>query len=136
MAETADVVQQHITAFNARDTEADPWSADAEMIAPGASLKGRAEVLGFLGVFQEAFPDGRLEIRKLLVDGTAAAVEGTFIGTHNGILHSPAGDVPPTGKPVEFRWAAAYETGGSELLSEHLYFDQLDFLAQLGLLPS
>ena len=47
----------------------------------------------------------------------------------------PICDIPPTGKPVELRWAAAYEVSDSELLSEHLYFDQMDFLSQLGLVP-
>jgi predicted ester cyclase len=135
MSGSGDVVRTHIEAFNARNIEAEPWAQDAEMVAPGASVNGREAVLGFLGVFQEAFPDGRLEIRRLLVDGDGAAAEGSFAGAHDGVLHSPDGDVAPTGRRVEFRWAAAYEVRGSELLSEHLYFDQMDFLAQLGLLP-
>ena len=131
-----DVVVQHIEAFNSRNPESDPWSNDAEIVAPGARFKGRENVLGFLGAFQEAFPDGRLDLKRLLVDGSFAAAEGTFIGTHNGVLHSPAGDIPATGKPVEFRWASAYEVREQEMLSEHLYFDQMDFLGQLGLLPA
>jgi predicted ester cyclase len=51
------------------------------------------------------------------------------------VLHTPNGDVAPTGKPVEFRWAAVYEVEGEELISEHLFFDQMDLLGQLGLLP-
>jgi predicted ester cyclase len=134
MSGSGDVVQRHIEAFNARDAESEPWSADAEMVAPGATVTGREAVLGFLGVFQEAFPDGRLEIRHLLADGTSAAVEGAFVGTHDGVLHSPDGDIAPTGRAIEFRWAAAYQVRGEELLSEHLYFDQMEFLGQLGLL--
>ena len=41
----------------------------------------------------------------------------------------------PTGKAVELRWASAYEVNGAALTSEHLYFDQMDLLSQLGLLP-
>lgn len=135
MSGSGDVVRRHVEAFNVRDADAEPWASDAEMVAPGASVSGRDAVLGFLGVFQEAFPAGRLEIRHLLSDGPSVAAEGTFAGDHDGVLHSPEGDVPPTGKPVEFRWAATYEVRGDELLSEHLYFDQMEFLAQLGLLP-
>ncbi len=126
---------RHIEAFNARDQDAEPWAADAQIVAPGASVSGRDEVLGFLSVFQEAFPSGRLEIKQLLADGPAAAAEGHFVGTHDGVLHTPNGDVAPTGKPVEFRWAAVYEIDGEELKSEHLFFDQMDLLGQLGLLP-
>ncbi|MGX6450100.1 ester cyclase [Patulibacter sp. S7RM1-6] len=132
---TQDVIERHLAAFNARDRDADPWTADAEMVAPGAAVQGRDAVLGFLGVFQEAFPDGRLSVHRWVVDGTDAAVEGRFVGTHDGVLHAPDGDVPPTGRPVEFRWSAAYEVRGDELASEHLYFDQVELLSALGLLP-
>lgn len=135
MAGAGDVVTQHIEAFNGRDREGEPWADGAELVAPGASVSGRDEVLGFLDVFQEAFPDGRLEVGRLLVDGSSVAVEGMFVGTHDGVLHSPDGDIAPTGKAVELRWASAYEVSGAALASEHLYFDQMDLLGQLGLLP-
>ena len=135
MAGSGDVVLRHIEAFNERDRDGDPWAADAEIIAPGGAFKGRDNVLGFLGAFQQAFPDGRLEVKKLLVEGSSAAAEGTFAGTHDGVLPSPEGDVAATGKSVEFRWAAVYAVDSDELSSEHLFFDQADLLGQLGLLP-
>ena len=135
MPDAKDVILKHIAAFNDRDSDAEPFAADAEMVAPGAQVSGRDDVIGFLGVFHEAFPDGRLEVKKLLSDGPAAAAEGTFVGTHDGVLHTPNGDVAPTGRAIEFRWAAVYATDGDALKSEHLFFDQMDFLGQLGLLP-
>jgi predicted ester cyclase len=78
----------------------------------------------------------RLEVKQLLVDGSVAAAEGTLAGTHNAVLHSPAGDIPATGKTVELRWGAIYEVRDSEMLYEHLYFDQMELMGQLGLLPS
>ena len=123
--------------LNDRNSDADPWAADAQMVAPGdQTASGRDEVIGFLAVFQEAFPDLRLEIVQLLSDGTAAAAEGTLTGTHDGVLLTPGGDVPPTGRGVKLRWAAVYTTDGDTLKSEHLFFDQMDFLGQLGLLPA
>ncbi|MBA3842855.1 MAG: ester cyclase, partial [Actinobacteria bacterium] len=103
--------------------------------APGAHISGRDDVIGFLAVFQEAFPDLRLKLKQLLTDGAAAAAEGTLTGTHTGVLHAPNGDVAPTGRVLELRWAAVYVTEGDTLKSEHLFFDQMDFLGQLGLLP-
>ena len=136
MSDARDVVLKHIAAMNDRDSDADPWAADAQMVAPGAQVSGRDEVLGFLGVFHEAFPDLRLENVQLVVDGSAAAAEGTLTGTHDGVLHSPGGDIPPTGRRIELRWAAVYATDGDTLKSEHLVFDQMDFLGQLGLVPA
>jgi predicted ester cyclase len=135
MPDARDVILKHIAAVNDRDSAAEPWAADAELLAPGGHANGRDEIIGFLGVFQEAFPDLRLEIKRLLTDGSSAAAEGTIAGTHNGVLHTPNGDVAPTGRAVELRWAAVYVTEGDTLKSEHLFFDQMDFLGQLGLLP-
>jgi predicted ester cyclase len=135
MPNAREVILKHIAAVNDGDRDADPWAADAELVAPGGQASGRDEVIGFLGVFYEAFPNLRLEIKKLLTDGPAAAAEGTLKGTHGGVLHTPNGDVAPTGRAVELRWAAVYATDGETLKSEHLFFDQLDFLGQLGLLP-
>ena len=136
MPDTRDVILKHIEAVNAHDDEAEPWAADAELVAPGGGASGRENVLGFLGVFHEAFPGLRLEVDQLLTDGAAAAAKGLLRGTHSGVLHTPNGDVPPTGRSVELRWAAVYLTEGDTLKSEHLFFDQMDFLGQLGLLPS
>jgi predicted ester cyclase len=137
MPDAKDVILKHIHAMNDRDSSADPWAADAEMVAPGGGhATGRDEVIRFLGVFQEAFPDLRLEIKQLVTDGPDAAAEGTLAGTHDGVLHTPTGDVAPTGRAVELRWAAVYVTEGDTLKSEHLFFDQIDLLGQLGLLPA
>src|SRR5215213_11738123 len=115
MSDARDVILKHIAALNDRNSDADPWAADAEMVAPGAHASGRDEVLGFLGVFQEAFPDLRLEIEQIVSDGAAAAAEGTLTGTHDGVLHTPAGDVPATGRSVKLRWSAVYVTEGDTL---------------------
>lgn len=133
---TNEAVAKHIEAFNSRNPEAETFAADAELIAPGAVMKGRENILGFLSVFQQAFPDGRLEVKQSLVDGSLAVNEGSFVGTHTGVLQSPAGEIAPTGKAVNFRWTAVYEIRGSELAYEHLYFDQMELLGQLGLLPA
>lgn len=134
MADVKRVVEQHVEAFNGRQPNADPWSEDAEFIAPGATMHGRGEILGFLGAFQEAFPDARIEVSRLLGEGSVAAGEGRFMGTQTGTFRTPNGDVPPTGQRVEFRWMSSYEARGDELVSEHLFFDQTELLRQLGLM--
>ena len=136
MADPKHVVERHVAAFNAKDADAEPWSQDAEFVAPNASMRGREEVLGFLGVMWEAFPDGRLETSRLLVEGSDVAAEGRFIGTHTGVMRTPEGEIPATGRQVEFRWMSSYEVRGEELASEHLYFDQAELLGQLGLMPT
>ena len=113
MTDPKHVVERHVEAFNARDADADPWSEDAELVAPNASVYGREEVLGFLGVLWDAFPGGRLEISRLLAEGSAAA-EGRFIGTHTGVMRTPEGEVPATGRQVDFRWMSSYDVRGEK----------------------
>jgi hypothetical protein len=60
-------------------------------------MRGREEVLGFLGVMWDAFPDGRLETSRLLAEGSGVAAEGRFIGTHTGVMRTPEGEIPATG---------------------------------------
>lgn len=134
MTDARTVIEQHIDAFNNRTPDLEPWASDAEMISPGGSFTGRDGVLAFLSVFQQAFSDGKLVVDTMVVEGENASVEGRFEGQHDGPLHSPSGPVEATGRNVSFRWSATYVVNGSELVSEHLYFDQLDFLTQLGVL--
>jgi predicted ester cyclase len=136
MPDAKDVILKHIAAVNAHDDDADPWAVDAELVAPAGAATGRDNVLAVLSVFHEAFPDLRLEVKQLLADGPSAAAEGIIAGTHDGVLHTPDGDVAPTGRTVGIRWSAVYLTDGDALKSEHLFFDQMDFLGQLGLLPA
>jgi predicted ester cyclase len=68
--------------------------------------------------------------------GNTAIDEWTFMGTHEGPLRTPEGEsIPPTGKQVRFR-GSDFATVENGLIVEHrAYFDQMEMLAQLGLLP-
>jgi len=136
MPDLKQVVERHIAAFNARDEAGYPWTADFEFVQPGGTLKGREEGLAFVRGFCEAFPDARIELVSLISEDSVGAGEGTFAGTHTGVMRTPTGEVQPTGRRVEFRWMAMYGLAGDSLSSEHLYFDQAALLGQLGLMPS
>jgi hypothetical protein len=61
MPDAKDVILKHIAAVNDRDSSADPGAAGVELVAPGGQASGRDDVISFLGVFTEAFPDLRPE---------------------------------------------------------------------------
>jgi predicted ester cyclase len=133
MSELNQALGRHVAAFNTKDADAEPWGVDAEMVAPGAHSRGRQQILDWLGGYWEAFPDARLEIARSIEQGALVSAEGKMIGTHTGVLRTAQGEVPPTGRSVEIRFLAMYETEGDKLLSEHLYFDSAEFMMQLGL---
>ena len=117
MIDPKSVIERHVQAFGAKDGDAEPLNADAEMLAPVGQFRGRDQVLGFLGGFWEAFPDGRLEIVRSIAEGPFAAAEGILTGTHSGILRTPSGDVPATGRSVNLHWMAMYEIMSHSLAS-------------------
>ena len=136
MANARQAVERHIAAFNAKDQDAEPWSADAEFVTPGGRFEGRAQVLGFLKVYWDAFPDARLEVTRMIEDGELVTAEGMLIGTQTGALQTPDGEIPPTGRGVQIRWMSMYEVRGDEIASEHLYFDQVELMTQLGVMSA
>jgi ketosteroid isomerase-like protein len=70
------------------------------------------------------------------IAGDIAVEEGTFTGTHHGTLHSPAGDIAPTGRQVAVYYIHVLRYRDGEHVSFNLLFDRLLMLEQLGLLPA
>jgi predicted ester cyclase len=141
MAETAGTIQAaqwHDDAFNAHDPEARiaAMTPDIETVLPGGmTLLGSQQAIGFLQAFWEALPDAHINASSQVVEGDSIALEGTLTGTHTGTFRAPQGDIPPTGNRIELRYAAVKTVRDGKVASEHLYFDQLDFLQQLEALP-
>jgi predicted ester cyclase len=68
--------------------------------------------------------------------GDAAAVEGTFSGTHTGPLATPQGTIPATGRRVSISYCIVGRSRDGKLASGHNHFDLLGILAQLGVVPA
>jgi ketosteroid isomerase-like protein len=75
-------------------------------------------------------------VHALHLAGDVAVEEGTFTGTHRGVLHSPAGDIPPTGQPVAVPYVQVLRFRDGQHISFNLMFDRLLMLEQLGLIPA
>ena len=102
----------------------------------GMTLRGHDGYKQFLLGWAEAFPDSRTEITNLLTGEDHAIIEFIGRGTHTGTLHGPAGDIPPTGRKVEFRLCDVRGIKNGKFVSLHQYYDALGFMQQLGLIPS
>jgi ketosteroid isomerase-like protein len=113
---------------------------DAVWQVGGATLRGRDEIRGWLQPFWQAFTTSRHVLEHVYeVEPDRVMAEGTFTGTHDGPLPMPDGtELPPTGKAIAFRFAMSVERdpGAEVMRAVSIYFDQLDFLGQLGLLPA
>jgi predicted ester cyclase len=71
-----------------------------------------------------------------VISGDTAVTESTYRGTHTGTLRTPNGDIPATGKRVQGRQVTVQRVKDGQVWSEHLYFDQMEFLGALGLIPT
>jgi predicted ester cyclase len=98
--------------------------------------EGKAARIEFFGGWFSAFPDAHVEIHGVHVIDDVAVEEGTFTGTHDGVLRSPAGDIPPTGRPVKVDYIQVLHFRDGKHSSFNLMFDRLLMLEQLGLIPA
>ena len=83
-----------------------------------------------------AFPDAHVEVHAVHIINSIAVEEGKFTGTHNGVLHGPMGDIPPTGRPVKVDYIQVLHFRDGKHVSFNLMFDRLLMLEQLGLVPA
>jgi hypothetical protein len=80
--------------------------------------------------------DAHVKIRGLHIMRGVAVEEGTFTGSHDGVLQSPADDVPPTGCRVTVDYIQVLRLGAGRYAPFNLTYDRLLFLDQLGLIPA
>lgn len=133
-----EVGAKFIEAFNAHD-EARIRELNGEnsiIEAPGdVHLEGRDAATEYGMAWLRAFPDARLTVTHELTDGDWVIQEFTFEGTHGGTLSSPAGDIPATNKRLNGRGVQLFKVEGDVVTDTRLYFDQVEVMTQLGLMP-
>jgi len=137
MSEARDLAEAHVRAFNERDWNRAPdlYAPDLIAVDPSGTTTGIAEFLRHAQGFAAAFPDSRMEVGAIIESGDNAAVEGVYTGTHTGPLATPQGEVPPTGRALRLPICLVFEVAAGRIASNHAYYDQMTFAAQLGLLP-
>ena len=71
-----------------------------------------------------------------LRQGNVVVEQGTYGGTHTGTFRGPDGsEIPPTGKAMNVSFAAIFHVKDDKITSIRLYYDQIELLTQLGLMP-
>lgn len=138
MADARQVGADFVAAFNAHD-EARIRELNAEntvLEAPGdVRVEGREAATQYAWAWLKAFPDATITVKNELVSGDWVAQEFTFEGTHEDTLSGPAGDIPATHRRLNGRGVQVFLVEGETVADTRLYFDQVQVLTQLGLLP-
>lgn len=137
--ESKAIVEKGDKAFNAHDLEAiaRETAPDAELTASGdVRLKGPQAIKEYYAAWISAFPDAKSEIKNIFTQGNKVVIEGVFVGTHNGTLKTPMGDVPGTGRKVRGDYVQIFEVDRGLFKKIRLTFDQVQLMTQLGLAPA
>jgi ketosteroid isomerase-like protein len=136
---TREAFERGTDAFNAHDIHgfAEVLADDVVFTAPGGmNGEGKPAFVEFYGGWHSAFPDEHVEVHNVHFIDDVAVEEGTFSGTHDGVLHTPAGDIPPTGRSVSLDYIHVLRFRDGLHVSFNLIFDRLLMLEQLGLIPA
>ena len=134
-----DAFERGTRTFNAHDIDGfrEVLADDVIFQAPGGMRgEGKAACAEFFGGWFTAFPDAHVEVHNVCFIDDIAVEEGTFTGTHQGILQTPAGDIPPTGRSVAIDYIQVLRFRDGKHVSFNLVFDRLQMLEQLELIPA
>jgi predicted ester cyclase len=111
------------------------FDGDVVTIDPGAGRMDGIEAMRALGeAFLAGFPDGRLILERVAAEtDDTIVVQGTFAGTHTGVLAGPAGELPPTGRELRLPYCDIFVARDGRFVEHSMYYDQMTLLGQLGL---
>ena len=140
MAEAKQVLEEAIEYWNASDR--DRWETlyadDVVYEAPGGQrISGLADLKEqYFDALVTAAPDRVSRDVVLFAEGEYVIEQARYVGTHTGPLRSPGGpEIPATGKPFDFPFVAVFRVRDAKISSIRIYYDQLELLMQLGLIP-
>jgi steroid delta-isomerase-like uncharacterized protein len=138
MADARQVADAGTEAFNAHDENRirELYAPNVILEAPGGvKATGPEAATGYAMGWLNAFPDARITVHNQVASGDWVAEEFTFTGTHKETLSGPGGDIPATGRQITGRGTQVIRVENDKVAEFRLYYDQVDVLTQLGLMP-
>lgn len=94
----------------------------------GRTLTGVEQIREMVSGYLTAFPDLRMTIVQMLVEGDRCCTHWRASGTHNG----PMGDIEPTGKKIQIDGIIIGRFEGTKIAEEWESFDELAMMKQIG----
>jgi len=139
MPEVKDTTDRFVAAFNAHDEKALAalHADDIKFNAPGdfKATNGK-DATAYATTWLKAFPDGKMKVRSEITSGPWVVQEVQMEGTHTAPLDTPNGPLAPTYKKVLGYGVQLLRVENGKIAEARIYFDQLDQMKQLGLIPT
>ncbi|HWH34868.1 MAG TPA: nuclear transport factor 2 family protein [Acidimicrobiales bacterium] len=112
------------------------YAPQAVLVAPEGTFKGRSQIAEYFRSWTEPWSDTVFEVSTKASWGNRALDEWTCRATNSGIIALPTGaSVPATGNRVTVRGTDICTVDEGAIVEHHIYYDQVELLGQLGLLP-
>jgi len=99
-------------------------------------IKGRTAVVNHYRENWKAFPDASIKMTRRVEQGDLISGEGVWSATHKGPINMPGQpSIPATGKRADGKFSSFARVEKGKVKELNIYYDNLGFLAQLGLMP-
>jgi ketosteroid isomerase-like protein len=137
MTDVKDIATHFVAAFNAHDEKALDalHAADIKFEAPGFKASNGHEATAYAIGWLKGFPNGKMTVRHEVVNAPWVVQEVTMEGTNTGPLEGPGGKIQPTNRKVVSKGIQVLKIENGKIAETRIYFDQLDQMTQLGLMP-
>jgi len=135
MPKAADIAREYMETWNRRDWDHYRSMMHADyyyMGGDGVKSQGADAGIGVAQMFATAFPDGVIDIQRVIDAGDKAIVEFIGRGKHDGDLMG----VAPTGRQVSIPVCDVLEIRDGKIAGEHEYIDIMTIMTQLGVVPA
>ncbi|MFQ6105149.1 MAG: ester cyclase [Candidatus Glassbacteria bacterium] len=98
---------------------------------PEAKVESLEDFKALSAEWDKSFPDAKMELDLIAVEGDLVAFYGRFFGTQKG----PMGSFPATGKWMTCDFAGFHRLEDGKIVETWVTWDNLATLTQLGLFP-
>jgi steroid delta-isomerase-like uncharacterized protein len=137
-AETQRIIDLQLELWNTGSPEIAKqlYSEHAERTDPNGREpirhRGVHQIANFVAEVRTAFPDFKLQIKESFGQGDHIASHWTVTGTQRGEFQG----IPASGQRIEVSGMSLDRLRDGKVVSEHVYFDRLALLEQLGASPA
>jgi uncharacterized protein len=107
------------------------FTQDAVIHASPEKLKGVESIKAYYNEFLVGFSNIKFTMTDVIGEGEKLVKTWNFQGTHTGVFFG----IPATGKQVSLDGSTVVRMENGKIAEERDYFDNMEFMTQLGLLP-
>ena len=108
------------------------FTKDVRFHMKPADVVGIDSAKAYYGQFLTGFSNIVFTMKDVFGQGDKLVKHWNFKGTHTGLFFG----IPATGKTVDIDGATIVKMNNGKIAEEQDFFDNMDFMTQLGLMPS